>query len=163
MTSRATVFDAQRPVSLALLLALWAFGLPAAAVETLCARVVIEIKQEVTFERQAFEAQMVINNGLDAMAIDDVDIDVVFTDENDEPVLASSDPDNAEAAFFIRVDGMTGIAAIDGNGTIAPGTSADIRWLIIPAPGAGGSAPGGKLHYVGATLRYTLSEASETS
>ncbi|ESQ14356.1 MAG: hypothetical protein N838_11845 [Thiohalocapsa sp. PB-PSB1] len=156
MMKRATVHDSLRSASLALLLGLCTFGLPVAAVETLCARVVIEIAQEVTFERQAFEARMVINNGLDALAIDDVDIDVAFTDENDEPVLASSDPDNAEAAFFIRVDGMTGIDAIDGTGTIAPATSADIRWLIVPSPGAGGSSPSGKLHYVGATLRYTL-------
>lgn len=105
---------------------------------------------------------MRINNGLDTIAVEDVAITVVFTNEAGEPVVATSEPDNTDAAFFIRVDAMAGISDIDGAGTVAPGTSADIYWLIIPAPGTGGETPAGQLHYVGATLRYTLGGAPET-
>src|SRR3954469_12326799 len=42
------------------------FAAPAAhAQETVCSRVKIEIKQELTLERQAFEAEMKINNTTD--------------------------------------------------------------------------------------------------
>ncbi|MBM5575369.1 hypothetical protein [Deefgea sp. CFH1-16] len=38
---------------------------PAQAEETVCAKVKIEIKQELTLERQAFDAEMKINNTTD--------------------------------------------------------------------------------------------------
>ncbi|MCG8314082.1 MAG: dockerin type I domain-containing protein [Pseudomonadales bacterium] len=126
------------------------------AEESICARVKIEIKQELTLERQAFDANMVINNGLDGVTLEDVNIDVLFTDENGISVLASSNPDNTEASFFIRIDSMDGINDVDGGGTVAPLSSADIHWLIIPAPGTGGSLPSGKLYYVGASLSYSI-------
>ncbi len=61
--------------------------------ESVCADVRIEIRQELTLERQAFDALMRINNGLDTLSIDNVDIDVLFADEDGLPVVASSDPD----------------------------------------------------------------------
>ena len=110
--------------------------LSARASETLCAEVKIEIAQELTLERQAFDAHMRINNGLSHIALEDIAVEVSFTDEEGEVVLASSDPDNPDAIFFIKVDSMQNIDDISGTGTIEPSTSADIHWLIIPAPGA---------------------------
>ncbi len=121
--------------------------------ESVCARVKIEIRQEVTLERQAFDAHMRINNGLELNTLDNVGVDVRFTDEDGETVLASSDPNNTDALFFITVDTMSNIADVDGQGTVAPSTSADIHWLIIPAPGASNGLEQGTLYYVGATLR----------
>jgi len=74
------------------------------AQESVCAIVKIEIAQELTLERQAFEAELVIENVLDDMALENIDINVNFLDENDEPVVATSDPNNTEAKFFIRED-----------------------------------------------------------
>ncbi|MCP4995615.1 MAG: calcium-binding protein, partial [Gammaproteobacteria bacterium] len=48
------------------------------------------------------------------------------------------------------------IADVDGLGTVASSTSADIHWLIIPAPGASNGLEQGTLYYVGATLRYSI-------
>ena len=124
--------------------------------ETICAKVKIEIRQELTLERQAFDAHMRINNGLTHVSLEDVDIDVTFSDEEGNTVLASSDPDNTDALFFIRVDSMDNISDINGAGTVSPDTSADIHWLIIPAQGASNDVPSGTLYYVGATLTYTL-------
>jgi hypothetical protein len=126
------------------------------AQESLCASVRIEIVQELAFERQGFDANMRINNALDDISVEDVNIDVLLMDENNEPVLASSDPDNTEAKFFIRVESMSGIDDINGSGVIAPESTADIHWLIVPAQGAGGSSPNGTLYYAGATLSYTM-------
>ena len=38
--------------------------------EAVCAQVKIEIQQELTLERQAFDAMMRINNGLDTLPIE---------------------------------------------------------------------------------------------
>ncbi|MDY6974073.1 MAG: hypothetical protein SV775_17430 [Thermodesulfobacteriota bacterium] len=130
--------------------------LSARASETLCAEVKIEIAQELTLERQAFDAHMRINNGLSHIALEDIAVEVSFTDEEGEVVLASSDPDNPDAIFFIKVDSMQNIDDISGTGTIEPSTSADIHWLIIPAPGASNGLEMGTLYYVGARLTYTF-------
>jgi len=121
-----------------------------------CARVNIEIKQELTLERQAFDAHMRINNGLSHVTLEDVGVEVAFTDEEGNSVLASSDPDNTDALFFIRVDSMENIESVDGSGAVAPSSSADIHWLIIPAPGASNGVASGTLYYVGANLIYTI-------
>jgi hypothetical protein len=64
------------------LLALVAFmcflPLAATAQEELCAEVKFEIKQELTFERQGFEALMRIENSLDSFSIEDIEVTVQF-------------------------------------------------------------------------------------
>jgi hypothetical protein len=124
--------------------------------ESVCARVKIEIRQELTLERQAFDAHMGINNGLSHISLEDVKVDVSFADEQGNGVLASSDPNNTSAIFFIRLDAMENIDNVSGSGSVQPSTTADIHWLIIPAPGASKGVPQGTLYYVGATLSYTI-------
>ncbi len=130
--------------------------------DTVCAQVKIEIKQELTLERQAFDAMMRISNGLDTLPIANVNIQVLFEDEQGNSVLASSDPNNTSAKFYLRVDSMEGIADISGQGVVAPSSVAEIHWLIIPAPGAADGAPSGKLYYVGASLDYSLGGERES-
>ena len=91
------------------------FALPASAQESFCAQVTIEIKQELTLERQGFDAFMRINNGLPDVPVEDVHIVVAFTDEDGNPVQATSDPENTDAAFFIRLDSLSGIGNVDGR------------------------------------------------
>lgn len=129
--------------------------LAAYAQDSICARVKIEIKQELTLERQAFDAEMQINNGLTTQSLENVAINVSFADETGNAVRATSDPNDATALFFIRIDSLKNINSING-GQVAPATTAQINWLIIPSPGAGGSIPIGKLYLVGASLTYTL-------
>ncbi|MBW2680983.1 MAG: calcium-binding protein [Deltaproteobacteria bacterium] len=124
--------------------------------ETVCAQVKIEIRQELTLERQGFDAHMRINNGLSHITLQDVDVDVSFTDEEGNSVLASSDPANTDALFYIRVDSMDNIENIEGSGTVDPSSASDIHWLIIPAPGSSNGLKSGTLYYVGATLTYTI-------
>ncbi|MCF6288837.1 MAG: DUF11 domain-containing protein [Proteobacteria bacterium] len=130
--------------------------------QTICAIVKIEIRQELSFERQAFDAKMIISNGLDIANLENLNIDVWFEDIDGNPVLATSDPDNTNAKFFIRIDTMDGVNDINGSGVINAGESAEIHWLIIPAPGTGGVTPAGLRYGVGATVSYTFGEESQT-
>ena len=128
---------------------------PAAfAQETVCAKVKIEIKQELAFERQGFEAEMKISNSTDTSLLENISVDVKVTDELGTPVSISTDPNDLSAKFFIRLAKKENIAAVDGTGTVAPRSTARIEWLLIPSPGAAGSSPLGKKYLVGATLRY---------
>jgi hypothetical protein len=126
------------------------------AEDTVCARVKIEIKQELTLERQAFDAQMKINNTTVDGVIQNVAIDVKVTDENGVPVAVTDNPNDTTAKFFIRVSSKENITDITGAGTVNPQTSAIINWLLIPAPGSAGDNPFGKKYLVGATLKYTF-------
>lgn len=128
-----------------------------------CSVVRIQIQQELTLERQAFDAHMRITNGLDLTSLENIDINVWFKDADGNPVLASSDPDNTTALFFITLDQVQGLSGgINGNGTIGAGVQADIHWLIIPAPGAGGEGSLGELYQVGASLSYSFGGESES-
>ncbi|HUT69840.1 MAG TPA: choice-of-anchor U domain-containing protein [Desulfatiglandales bacterium] len=124
--------------------------------DSLCARVKLEIKQELTLERQAFDAHMRITNGFDHIGLEDVNVNVTFSDEEGDTVLASFDPNDPNALFFIGLDSLENIDNVDGTGSIQPASTADIHWLIIPAPGAANGVPQGTLYYVGATLSYTI-------
>jgi hypothetical protein len=86
--------------------AVWccALATPAVAVaqeESLCAEVRIEILQELTLERQGFEAIMRITNSLDTFAIEDIAITVNFADDEGNQVTAASDSFSYDAELFI--------------------------------------------------------------
>ncbi len=127
------------------------------AADSVCARVKIEIKQELTLERQAFDAHLGLTNGISHVTLENVRVDVIFTDADGNPVVASSDPQNTDALFFIRLDSMENIDDVNGNGTVLPSTTADIHWLIIPSPGSSNGLESGTLYHVGARLEYTIS------
>lgn len=112
-----------------------------------CAEVKIVIEQKLSLERQAFDAHMIIHNGLDD-ALSDVSVELTFLDRNQQPVEATADPNAVGATFFQRIDRMTGIGSINGS-QLAGKTDADIHWLIIPSQGAGGDSAEGRMYYIG--------------
>ena len=142
--------------------ALLAAPTPLYAQEAICAEVKIEIKQKVSLERQAFDAVLKINNGLTDQSIDNLQVTVTFADAAGNSVVASSDPSNIAATFFIRVDKLTGVNAIDGSGAVAAKSTAEVRWIIIPSAGAGGIQPSGKLYNVGASISYKLGSVTQS-
>lgn len=134
----------------------------AIAEESYCAKVKIEILQELTLERQGFEATMRISNGLDTFALEDIEVDILFQDENENTVVATSDPNADSADFYIRLDdteNISGLAQLEkgsvAGGKVEPSTEGVIKWLIIPVPGAAKDSPTGKLYFVGAKLKYS--------
>ena len=133
---------------------LFAWVVPVLAQETVCASVRIQIKQQLTLERQAFDAEMKINNTTDSGLITNVSVDVKVMEENGTPVAITDDPNASGAKFFIRVSNKQNISDVTGTGVVNPATSAVINWLLIPAPGSAGLNPTGKKYLVGATLKY---------
>ena len=123
----------------------------------LCASVKIEIVQTLTLERQVFDAYMKINNGVEGVNLQNVNVAVYMRDAESNTVTMTTDPNNTNALFYIRQYKLDGINNITGQGTVQGGMSAEVHWLIIPSPGAGGTNPRGQLYYVGATLQYRLS------
>lgn len=136
--------------------------MPAFAQETVCASVKIQIKQQLTLERQAFDAEMKINNTTDSGVISNVSVVVKVMEENGTPVAITEDPNASGAKFFIRVSNKQNISDVTGTGTVSPATSAIINWLIIPAPGSAGLNPAGKKYLVGATLKYRYAGEDQT-
>ena len=138
-------------------------GVPtiSSAQQAACATVKIEIAQNVVVERQGFEARLRIVNGLSGARIDDLAVEVAFTDEYGAPAPASDDPENSTAVLFVDVDAANGIgdyvslANGEVQGAITPGGEAEIRWPIIPAPGAGRTTEGTR-YAIGATVAYRL-------
>lgn len=145
-------------------LLLWLAGWPltARAQDADCAEVKIVIEQKLSLERQAFDARMVIRNGMDASALGNVRIELTYLDQNQQPVAATTDPNAVGAVFFQRTDQITGLGALDGSASIAPKSTADVHWLIIPAQGAGGDTASGRMYYVGAKVTYTLDGETTT-
>ncbi len=133
---------------------LWMAAVAVQAQETVCAKVKIEIKQELTLERQAFDAEMRIINSTDSSVLENVGVVVKVTDEAGTPVPISDNPNDLNAKFFIRLSSKKDIGAADGTGLVRPRSTAVLNWLLIPAPGAAGNAPLGKKYLVGATLSY---------
>ena len=120
-----------------------------AANSSLCAEVKIQISQQLTLERQAFQATMTINNGVAGVPLTGIDVNVNFTDPNGNLVRATSDPNDLTASFYMRLQNGSSIPA-----SIPGSSSSSITWLIIPSLGAAGSSPQGQLYSVGASLSY---------
>jgi hypothetical protein len=134
----------------------------ALAQETVCAKVKIEIKQELTLERQAFDAEMKINNTTESGVIENVSIVVKVSDEAGNPIAVSDNPNDLSAKFFLRVSNKQAIGDITGSGSVAARTTAIVNWLLIPAPGSAGTSPLGKKYLVGATLKYRFGGEDQT-
>lgn len=142
----------------------WLFVSTVAAQETksFCAEVQMVIEQTLTLERQAFDAHMRIRNGIRTFSLDQVGIDVTIADVDGNPVQVTTDSHNTNALFYIRVDTMDNISNISGTGVVAPESTVDIHWLIIPSASAGGGTPSGVRYQVGANLRYSVNSDTQT-
>lgn len=125
-----------------------------------CAKVSIEILQELTIERVAFDAKLVITNGIPDQSLQDVRVDVIIRDTNGN---VKND------IFYVRPPTLSGISgAMDGSGSVAASGRGEAHWLIIPSPGAGFIEQDGAIkqigveYWVGATLSYTVNGQPET-
>ncbi|MBI1921556.1 MAG: hypothetical protein HYS23_10825 [Geobacter sp.] len=117
-----------------------------------CAKVSIEILQELTLERVAFDAKLVITNGIPDQALEEIRVDVFIKDK---------DGNLKDSLFFVRKPELTGISGVDGTGSVGAGSRGEAHWLIIPSPGAGGQTSTGTEYWVGATLTYTIAGKQE--
>jgi hypothetical protein len=124
-----------------------------------CAEVKIVIEQKLSFERQAFDARMLIKNGLDT-SLKNIQVELIFTDRDNQPVEVTQKTDDNKAKFFYRINSLSGVNDISGTGQIAAKSNADIHWLIIPAYGAAKDKD--TLYNIGARLTYELNGQKTT-
>ena len=96
---------------------------------------------------------MNIKNG-GPVDLENINVVVSFYDQDNNPVVATSDPNNTTAKFFIR---LTSSATLPNR--VAGSGEEKLRWLIVPAPSSAGSDPTGTLYFVGAKLTYTTGGA----
>jgi len=125
-------------------------AVPLRASGTLCAACQLQVGQQLTFERQGFNATMTITNGLAATSLTNIAVSIYFTDAQGNPISSTTNPNATGSTFFYEV--------ANGQGTpnsIAGGQTATLGWLIIPSVGASNNNPNGTEYYVGATLTYT--------
>ncbi|NQE45414.1 3',5'-cyclic adenosine monophosphate phosphodiesterase CpdA [ANME-1 cluster archaeon GoMg2] len=119
-------------------------------VETVHERVKFSISQDATLERDAFAAGLELTNKLTDKNIEGVKVVLDLTDE-----LGS----DAADMFFVNQTFLININAIDGTGVINPAAVANIDWLLVPKPGAGGTDPAGQDYSVQAFIDYTVDGA----
>ena len=109
-----------------------------------CATVKLEIDQTATLTRSAFTGTLTLNNQMTSDALEDVELDLIVTDANGNPV---------SGAFYISSPSFSGaLTAVDGTGTLAPLASGTVSYTFIPTDSAATS--GATLYHIGGTLKY---------
>lgn len=142
---------AMKPILMTLCLTAATLG-HTAAWAAQCAVVKLEILQELTFERIAFDARLAVTNSLPDTPLTDFRVQVDIRDMEGNP---------ADDLFFVRVSSLDKVSSVE-NGTIGAGVKAEAHWLIIPTSGAGGTLPEGKRYKVGAMVSFkTLNSLGE--
>ncbi len=114
-----------------------------AALNTACAVVKLEISQQATLEREAFDANLQVNNTLPNTPLSNFKVVISISDQAGNP---------AENLFFLKVNSLQGVSDVDGGGVVQPNSTADIHWLIIPSTGAGGTTPNGQKYAIRAVI-----------
>ncbi len=104
------------------------------------------ISQEATMERDAFYAGLSMYNKMGDKDISSMKINLKITDSNN----------SVNDLFFIRSPRLVGIGDVSGSGTLGPLSRANIQWLIIPKPGAGGTDPEGTVYNISADISYSV-------
>jgi hypothetical protein len=131
----------------------------ATAAETICARVEIQIAQEMTLEREGFEARLGIVNGLPS-DLTNLQVNLRFFDANGSPVVAETvdtiDSPSANSKFFHRL--QTGY---EQPINVLAGVAVKVAYFIVPMPGAAGDSAEGSRYAVGATIKYTTAGREE--
>jgi autotransporter-associated beta strand protein len=109
----------------------------------ICATVQLQISQQATVARSAFSASFELDNQKPSDTLTNISVSLhVYT-------MTGTD---VTSLFFISAPTLTGLSAVDGTGTLAPGTSGTANWTIIPTNAA--AADGITNYLVDGTLSY---------
>ena len=122
-------------------------SITAEAANPVCARVKIEILQQLAFERIAFDARLVITNSTPDQTLEGVSVNVQVMDESGT---------DAGQLFFVKVISLNNISAVDGTGSIPATVAAEVHWMLIPSPGAGGTSLTGLRYFIGGEVNFTV-------
>ncbi|HZO84342.1 MAG TPA: hypothetical protein VFC26_03965, partial [Verrucomicrobiae bacterium] len=107
-----------------------------------CAQVRIRIDQEAVIARDAFKATLEIENN-SATPLEAITVELLIFNEQGQ---------DSTGLFGLPAPTLSGLAGVNGEGPVAPGTIGKAVWNIIPTSEA---APGAtQTYYVSGSLRY---------
>ena len=110
----------------------------------ICARVKIQLSQSVAITRTAFRATLTLGNSPVNVPLQNVSVTLNIQDPGGKP---------ANTLFGISNPVLTGLSAVNGSASLAPGSQATAVWTILPTRDA---APTATTQYtVGGTIKYT--------
>ena len=108
-----------------------------------CATVSMQLGQQATQTRDAFDAQLKISNG-GSQDLDDVDVDIVITDANGNDVTSK---------FGIMAPTMSGFTnGADSLGGLSGNAEGTANWILVPSTELAQNGP--EVYYVGGYLSY---------
>ena len=119
-------------------------GLPGFGSDTVTEVVKLEIRQTATLEREGFDAQLELTNGMDRELVS-LSISPRVTDEAGVDVTDR---------FYIVPPELTGVTGIDGSDNLGAYGTMTGRWILIPGSGLGGTDLEGKSYWVKAVMSY---------
>ncbi len=109
----------------------------------ICAAVQLQINQQATVVRSAFQASFTLDNQKPADTLQNISVTLA--------VHSMSGTDDT-SLFFISAPTLSGLTAIDGTGTLAPDSTGTAGWTIVPTDAA--AADGITSYLVEGTLSY---------
>ena len=130
--------------------------------DSVCAKVKMVIEQQLTLERQAFQAKMTISNGLPS-DLENIDITVWVRPVTDNAMrLLQGTTDGLEVyeqedgvdIFFVR--GPENSPNGDSNDSLSSLGEVEYEYLLIPTSEAAGENIDGMSYEVGADLTYSV-------
>ena len=110
---------------------------------SVCASVTINISQQVSMTREAFDGTLTVYNGHPELPLENIHLNLEILDENGVP---SNDLFEIETSQLIRLTG------IDGQGTLAADQDGTARILFIPERAAAPEVP--TSYSFGGTISY---------
>lgn len=114
----------------------------ALAPQGVCAKVRLQISQDITLTRTAFRGTLQIENNGDT-PVEGVHLSIDFRDGNNKSV---------SELFAMRGPVLVGIDDVDGTGVVAPHSTGSAEYTFIPTLEAAPTAA--RSYYIGGTLRY---------
>ena len=104
----------------------------------------LEIEQQATLEREGFDAQLELTNGMDRELVG-LAISPRVTDQTGVDVTDR---------FYIVPPELGGISAVDGSANLGEYATMTGRWILVPGDGLGGTDLAGQSYYVKAVMSY---------
>ncbi|MBO9565673.1 MAG: carboxypeptidase regulatory-like domain-containing protein [Niastella sp.] len=111
--------------------------------QAVCASVTVQLSQQLTMTREAFEGTLEIFNGHPTDAMDSLSVTLQITDENGVP---------SNGLFEIQTKSLNNLANVTGTGVIASQQRGSVKFLFIPEIGAAPQAP--KVYNFSGFVRY---------
>ena len=119
--------------------------------DAICARVRIQLSQDVVIARNAFKGTLVITNAPENVPLENLSVTLNITEGNNL---------SANNLFGINPPELSGVGDVNGGGVIQPGTTASASWLLVPTRDAAPDGP--VMYYVGGEFSYTQAGSTIT-